>query len=143
MKKLPIIRNEMLDKILSFLLSLESPVINYQMKLLHGKEINMRFISELYENYDWDNDSWIQDSLKDELQHKEYIEKNESGLLFITEKGKDFIRKGGYSAIDKKENQEGIIREKTIEGFKYGTWGFWLSIISIIITIILSIIGIK
>ena len=29
-----------------------------------------------------------------------------------------------------------IIREKTIESFKYGIWGFWLSIIAIIISII-------
>jgi len=143
MKKLPIIRNEMLDKVLSFLLSLESPVISYKMRLLHEKDINMSFISELYEIYDWDSDYWIQNSLRNELQHKGYIEKNEKNLLIITENGKEFIRKGGYSAIYKKENQENIIREKTIEGFKYGKWGFWLSIIAIVITVLLGVFGIK
>ena len=34
-------------------------------------------------------------------------------------------------AIDKKETQEGTIREKTIEKFRYDKIAFWLSIIAI------------
>ena len=61
--------------------------------------------------------------------------KNEQKNLFIQEEGKEFKRKGGYSAIDKRETQEGTIREKTIEKFRYDKIAFWLSIIAIGVSI--------
>tara|TARA_B110000285_G_C15075576_1_gene590523 strand:+ start:284 stop:469 length:186 start_codon:yes stop_codon:yes gene_type:complete len=55
--------------------------------------------------------------------------------LYIREEGKEFKRKGGYSAINRKQNQEETIREKTIEKFRYDKIAFWLSLIAIGISI--------
>ena len=80
-------------------------------------------------------EDWMKKSFQEELIHKKYIQIDNNGNLFISELGKEFKRKGGYSEIDKKEEQENTIREKTIEKFRYDKIAFWLSILAIGISI--------
>lgn len=129
-----IIRNEMLDMILSLLLSFDIPIFKSKLDGINPKKIDMNFISKLYNQYDWDD--WMKKSFQEELVYKKYVILNSNGNLIITELGKEFLRKGGYSEMDETEKQEKTIRTKTIESFKYGKWGFYLSIIAIIISII-------
>jgi hypothetical protein len=81
-------------------------------------------------------EKWMKASFQNELIHKNYIQIDKSGNLSITENGREFKRKGGYSKIDKKEIQEEEIRERTIEKFRYDKIAFWLSIFAIGISII-------
>jgi hypothetical protein len=122
-------RNKILDEILALLMSFEIPIFGDMLDNINPKNIDMDFISETLSKYEWDN--WMKKSFQDELLHKNYIELDNKGDLCITEIGKEFKRKGGYSQIDKIVNQENIIREKTIEKFKYDKFAFWLSIIAI------------
>ncbi len=78
---------------------------------------------------------WMKKSFQDELIHKNYIRIDEEGNLFISEEGKEFKRRGGYYAIDRKEKQEETIREKTIEKFRYDKFAFWFSLIAIAISL--------
>lgn len=129
-----IIRNDILDKILTLLMSFDAPLFKDMLDKINPSKINMDFISKTLPEYEWED--FMKKSFKEELLFKKYIVEDSNGNLSITELGKEFKRKGGYSSIDKKDNQENTIREKTIESFKYGIWGFWLSIIAIIISII-------
>ena len=80
-------------------------------------------------------EDWMKKSFQEELIHKNYVGVDNNGNLFIKEDGKEFKRQGGYSAIYKRETQEDIIREKTIEKFRYDKIAFWLSIIAIGISV--------
>ena len=130
----PIVRNEILDRILTLLMFYETPVFNRVANVTYSSKINMDSIVDMMPEYEWEN--YMKKLFEDELLFKNYIIKDNNGNLSITEPGQEFKRKGGYAAIDKKENQENTIREKTIESFKYGEWGFYLAIIAIIMSII-------
>lgn len=124
----------MLDMILTFLMSVDIPVFKNKIKEVGREKIDMDFISEMYNEYDWED--WMKKSFQDELTYKKFVEVDKKGNLYITEIGKEFKRNGGYANSDKIQIQESTIREKTIESFKYGKWGFYMSIIAIIISII-------
>lgn len=85
---------------------------------------------------DYEIEEWMIAEFKKELLFKKYIEEDDSSRVKISEIGKDFIRRGGYRSADKKEYEKETIREKTIEGFKYGRYGFYISIIATILSII-------
>ena len=127
-------RNKILDEILVLLMSLDAKIFRDMLDKINPKKIDMDFISETLSNNEWDN--WMKNSFQDELVHKNYIELDSNGNLSITEIGKEFKRKGGYSEQDKIESQENIIREKTIEKFKYDKFAFWFSIIAVGISLI-------
>jgi len=122
-------RNKILDEILALLMSFDVPMFKHMLDSINPKKIDMGFISETLSKYEWDD--WMKKSFQDELLHKNYIEIDNKGDLYITEIGKEFKRKGGYSQIDKVESQENTIREKTIEKFRYDKFAFWLSLIAI------------
>ena len=55
---------------------------------------------------------------------------------FKTEKDNDVIVKKTKTKEIQKEVQETIIRKETIKSFKYGEWGFYISITALILSII-------
>jgi len=124
-------RNEKLDKILLMLIAID-------IKELKNVEINMPitmdFINEALVELELVD--WEMKSLKDELINEELvIEKN--GELRITQKGKKFItREKGFRNLENISEQEEIIREKTIEKFRYDKFAFWFSIIAIGISLL-------
>lgn len=125
-------RNEILDNILTLLIYRDVPIYD---KLFRENVGNSK-IDSLFELMpQFELEDWMKKSFQEELIHKNYIRIDEEGNLFIKEEGKEYKRKGGYSAIDKKETQEGTIREKTIEKFRYDKFAFWLSLIAIGVSI--------
>jgi hypothetical protein len=121
-------RNEILDNILTLLMYKDVPIYD---RLFTENVVNST-IDSLFELMpQFELEDWMKKSFQEELIHKNYIRIDEKRNLFIQEEGKEFKRKGGYSSIDKKETQEGKIREKTIEKFRYDKIAFWLSIIAI------------
>ncbi|MDD3050272.1 MAG: hypothetical protein PHR06_03930 [Candidatus Cloacimonetes bacterium] len=129
-----IVRNEILDKILAFLMSFDAPIFKEMLDKISPSKIDMDFVAEATPEYEWED--YMKVSFEKKLLFKNYISKDVNGNLSITEHGREFKRKGGYAAIDKRENQEDTIREKTIESFKYGKLALFISIVAIIISII-------
>ncbi|MCD8418423.1 hypothetical protein J2Q02_12040 [Tenacibaculum finnmarkense genomovar finnmarkense] len=125
-------RNEILDNILTLLMYRDVPIYDKLFTENVGNS-NMDSLFELMPQFELED--WMKNSFQEELIHKNYIRIDEQKNLFIQEEGKEFKRKGGYSAIDKRETQEGTIREKTIEKFRYDKIAFWLSIIAIGVSI--------
>jgi predicted transcriptional regulator len=123
-------RSEKLDQILYILLWIDKEELANK-KI--NKKVTMPFINTCIEN---ELEPWEMKSLQNELIEEEYItSKNED--LRITQKGKKFItRERGFKHLDRKNEQEQIIAEKTIEKFKYDKFSFWFSIIAIIISLI-------
>ena len=129
------IRSEILNRILSLLLMQENPTFNSISN--NGNESEFIDLNEIIALIpDYDIEDWMLKEFKKELLFKKYIDENYSGLVKISETGKEFIRKGGYRSADKKEHEEETIREKTIESFKYGEYGFYISIIALIVSVI-------
>ena len=125
-------RNEILDNILTLLMYRDVPIYDK----LFTENIGNSTMDSLFELMpQFELEDWMKKSFQEELIHKNFIEIDKKGNLYITVEGKEFKRKGGYSAIDKKETQEGTIREKTIEKFRYDKIAFWLSILAIGISI--------
>lgn len=133
-QEIKIVRNEILDRILTLLMFYKTPDFSKISNNTGYSKVNINSIARLMPEYEWED--YMKESFEKELLFKKYIIKDKNGNLSITEIGNEFKRKGGYAAIDKKENQEDVIREKTIESFKYGKWGFYMSIIAIIVSII-------
>jgi len=120
-------RTEKLDKILDRLLYIDKRRLNNE---LVNKKVTIEWLSLILE---LDCEKWEMTSLQSELENKKFI-KEFAGELSITEKGKHFItRERGFRQLDKVASQEDLIRERTIEKFKYDKIGFWISIIAIII----------
>lgn len=132
--KSKIVRNEILDKILVLLMSFDAPIFKEMLSKINPSKIDMDFIAQAYPEYEWEY--YMKESFEKELLYKNYISKDKNGNLSITEPGREFKRKGGYEAIDKKEKQEDTIREKTIESFRYDKLALTVSILAIIISII-------
>jgi len=123
-------RTEKLDIILFLLIGIDKMELNNE---IVNKKITMEFIND---SQGMELVSWEMKSLQDELINEKYVE-IQNGEIKITAIGKKFITRGrGYKYLEKVEAQEDTIREKTIENFKYGKWGFFMSIIAIIISII-------
>jgi len=121
-------RNEILDNILTLLMYRDVPIYDK----LFAENVENSTMDSLFELMpQFELEDWMKTSFQEELIHKNYIRIDEEGNLYIKEEGKEFKRKGGYSSIDKKETQQGTIREKTIEKFRYDKFAFWLSIIAI------------
>lgn len=120
-------RTEKLDKILNGLLYTD-------MRRLNNEPVNKKVTIEwLFETLELDCEKWEMTSLKNELIDKKLI-KEFAEELYITEKGKHFItREKGFRQLDKVADQEDVIRQKTIEKFKYDKISFWISIIALII----------
>lgn len=120
-------RIKKLDKILNGLLFIDMKLLNEESI---SKKVTIEFLSKTLE---LDCEKWELKSLKNELLEEAFIiEKN--GELRITEKGKKFsTHLKGYRNQDKIQVEEEVIREKTIEKFKYDKIGFWLSIIALVI----------
>lgn len=121
-------RNEKLDNILYSLLAI-------YFKESKGESINksitMDFINE--RSFDSELVGWEMKSLKDELINEGLVIENNDELR-ITPKGEKFItREQGFKNIERISNQENIIREKTIEKFRYDKYSFWFSILAILI----------
>ena len=120
-------RTEKLDKILNGLLYIDKRRLN---KESVKEKVTIEWLSLTLE---LDCEKWELTSLQSELENKKLI-KEFAGELFITEKGKHFItREKGFRQLDKVADQDDLIREKTIEKFKYDKIGFWISIIALII----------
>jgi hypothetical protein len=120
-------RNEKLDKILYFLIAID-------VKELKDEPINklvtMDFINEALSELELVD--WEMKSLKDELINEGLAIENDNDLR-ITQKGKKFItREQGFRNIEKINDQESTIREKTIEKFRYDKYSFWISILAIL-----------
>lgn len=126
-------RNEILDNILTLLMYRDVPIYD-KLFTENVRDSTMDSLFELMPQFELED--WMKKSFQQELLHKNYIGVDNNGNLFIKEKGKEFKRKGGYSAIDEKETQENLIREKTIEKFRYDKIAFWFSILAIGISII-------
>lgn len=120
-------RTNKLDTLLHGLLYIDKRLLaNEPIK----KKITIDFLSE---TLDLDCENWEMTSLKNELVAEGHILEN-NGELRITDKGKKFItRKKGFKNLEKIQLEEDLIREKTIEKFKYDRFSFWLSILAIII----------
>ncbi len=132
--KSKIVRNEILDKILALLMSFDAPVFKDVLDKINPSKIDMDFVSNVYSEYEWEY--YMKESFEKELLFKNYILKDKDGNISITEHGREFKRKGGYAAIDKREKQEDTIREKTIESFRYDKIALFISIVAIIISVI-------
>ncbi|WP_282180658.1 hypothetical protein [Maribacter stanieri] len=126
-------RNEILDNILTLLMYRDVPIYDKLFTENVG-DSTMDSLFELMPQFELED--WMKKSFQQELVHKNYIGVDNNGNLFIKEDGKEFKRKGGYSAIDNRETQENVIREKTIEKFRYDKIAFWLSIIAIVISLV-------
>jgi len=122
-----IVRNDILDEILTLLMFYETPDFNEISDITYSSKINMDVIADMMPLYEWED--YMKKSFEKELLNKGYIVKDNNGNLSITELGNEFKRKGGYKSATKKENQENTIRVKTIESFKYARWGFYLALI--------------
>lgn len=120
-------RTDKLDKILDGLLYIDKRRLNNEPV---KEKVTIEWLSA---TLDLDCEKWEIVSLKNELIDKELI-KEFAGELHITEKGKHFkTREKGFRQLDKVADQEDLIRERTIEKFKYDKIGFWISIIALII----------
>ena len=120
-------RTDKLDKILDGLLYIDKRRLNNESV---KEKVTIEWLSA---TLDLDCEKWETISLKNELIDKELI-KEFAGELHITEKGKHFkTREKGFRQLDKVADQDDLIREKTIEKFKYDKFGFWISIIALII----------
>lgn len=143
-----IVRNEVLDSILSLFLSFDVPIFKNMLDKINPTQIDMDFVAKTLSQYDWED--WMKKSFKDELLHKNFLVEDADGNLKITEIGREFKRKGGYNAIDKREGQEEIIREKQVESLtldvglkrfnkkynqKFIVGGFIILILNFIITL--------
>lgn len=123
-------RSDKLDKILYVLIWVDK--MELEQKPI-SKKITMIFINE---SIDLELEPWEMQSLKEELLDEGFI-KISNDELRITKKGKKFItRQQGFKKLDLVEIQEDLIREKTIEKFKYDKFSFWFSIIAIIISLL-------
>ena len=123
-------RTEKLDRVLMFLLAID-------VKELKKEPINKKITMDFINSADSDLElvDWEMKSLQDELINEELITES-NGELRITQKGKKFITsEQGYKKVEKTKSQEDTIREQTIEKFKYVKYGFWISIIAIIISL--------
>ena len=126
-------RNEILDNILTLLMYRDVPIYDK----LFTENVGNSTMDSLFELMpQFELEDWMKKSFQEELIHKNYVGVDNNGNLFIKEDGKEFKRQGGYSAIYKRENQEDIIREKTIEKFRYDKIAFWLSIIAVVTSLI-------
>jgi len=106
-------RNEILDKILALLMTIEVPIFTEMIDRINRKKIDMDFMADAFPEYEWDD--YMKESFKKELLYKKYIAEDENEDLSITELGREFKRKGGYEYSDKKINQEDSLREKQLE----------------------------
>ncbi|KAA5535527.1 hypothetical protein [Paenimyroides baculatum] len=123
-------RSEKLDQILYILLWVEKEELDSK-KI--SKKITMPFINSAI---GLELVPWEMKSLQNELIEEEYVIL-EGIELRITPKGRKFItREQGFKYLDKKNSQEQIIIDKTIEKFKYDKISFCFSIIAIIISLI-------
>ncbi|RKS42663.1 hypothetical protein BC962_3120 [Gillisia mitskevichiae] len=123
-------RSDKLDKILFVLLWVDK--MELEQKPI-SKKITMLFINE---SSDLELEPWEMQSLKVELLDEGFM-KISNDELRITKKGKKFItRQQGFKKLDLVEIQEDLIREKTIEKFKYDKFSFWFSILAIIISLL-------
>ncbi len=123
-------RSDKLDQILYVLLWVDK--MELEQKPV-PKKITMPFINE---SINLELVPWEMESLKDELL-EEGLVKLSNDELRITKKGKKFItREQGFKKLDLRQVQEDLIREKTIEKFKYDKFSFWISIIAIIISLL-------
>ncbi len=96
-----------------------------------NKTITMESINST--NFNSELVEWEMKSLKDDLLNEGLIIETNSGLK-ITPNGRKFITRGqGFKNIEKITDQENIIREKTIEKFRYDKFSFWMSVIAIIL----------
>jgi hypothetical protein len=94
------------------------------------KKITIEFLCNTLQ---LDCEKWEMLSLKNELITEGHILES-NGELRITESGKIFItRQKGFKNLAKRQNEEELIREKTIKKFKYDKFSFWLSILAILI----------
>ena len=120
-------RTAKLDKLLYALLYVDTI-------LLEDKPVNKKVTIEfLCDKLLLDCEKWEMFSLKNELITEGYI-LDSNGDLRITDSGKIFInRQKGFKNLAKRQKEEELIREKTIEKFKYDKFSFWLSIIAILI----------
>lgn len=133
-------RNEILDRILVILMFKNVPIFNSLYKQnIDSSRWQLKDIIDLMPEYETEN--WMINEYKNELLHKNFIVEDDKGNISITELGKEFKRKGGYAAIDKREFQEDIIRTKTIEKFRYDKIAFWLSILAIGISLLTLLIN--
>ena len=129
------IRTTKLDLILNGLLWIDKERLDNK---VISKKITMKFLSN---SMKIELKEWEMKSLEEELTNDGYIRK-EDNQLFLTSEGKRFLSKDrGYEYQSTIQIQENIIREKTIEKFKYDKMSFWISILAIIISIIGFILG--
>ncbi|RKS42510.1 hypothetical protein BC962_3268 [Gillisia mitskevichiae] len=123
-------RSDKLDKILYVLLWVDK--MELEQKPI-SKKITMLFINK---SSDLELEPWEMQSLKEDLMDEGLI-KTSNDELRITKKGRKFItRQQGFKKLDLIEIQEDLIREKTIEKFKYDKFSFWFSILAIIISLL-------
>src|SRR5690554_524797 len=123
-------RTEKLDRVLMLLLALDVKELK---KEPISKKITMEFINSA--DSDLELMDWEMKSLRDELINEGLI-MDSNDELRITQKGKKFItNEQGFEKIKKTKTQDDIIREQTIEKFKYVKYGFWISITAIIISL--------
>ena len=120
-------RTDKLDSLLNGLIYIDK-------RLLAGELVKKKITIEfLCDSLEFDCEKWEMASLKNELITEGHIVESD-GELHITEVGKIFItRQKGFKNLAKRQKEEELIREKTIEKFKYDKFSFWLSIIAVII----------
>ncbi len=133
-------RTNKLDSLLHGLLYIDKRLLA---KETVEKKITIEFLCD---TLNLDCEKWEMLSLKKELITEGHILEID-GDLRIRESGKIFItRQKGFNNLEKRQTEEEMIREKTIEKFKYDKFSFWLSIIAIIIaglSLLLTIIKAK
>jgi len=120
-------RSAKLDMILNSLLNIDKKNLNEEPV---SKQITMKFLCE---TLDLECEDWEIKSLEKELLEEKFVI-DMDGELSITNKGRKLItRQKGYGYLDKTQKEEEVIREKTIEKFKYDKYSFWISVLAIII----------
>lgn len=131
-------RTDKLDTLLNGLLYIDKRLLAGE-KL--SKEITIEFLCDTLK---LDCEQWEMLSLRKELINDGHAI-DIDGEMRITENGKIFItRHKGFKNLVKKQKEEEVIREKTIEKIRYDKLSFWLSILAILISglsLLLSIVN--
>lgn len=122
-------RNSKLDKILNGLLYTDY-------LYLEGKDINRKTTLEfLNKALRLESTMGELSSLKKELLFDSYI-KEEKLEIHITEKGKKFLKDGGYTKKDEQKQKEQRIQDLTIKKFEWDKLSIIISFLALSIALI-------
>ncbi|MCG1037077.1 hypothetical protein [Polaribacter sargassicola] len=126
------------------------------LKVLYEKESKRMYESEFINEDGNQIENWdVRTELLSEYMESKGLISIDGEMCYISKFGEELVEDNGWlNYLEKelksyenkkkkeirKETQEEIIRKGTIESFKYGKCGFYLAIISIVITVLLELL---